>query len=526
MEASALRAPAVLPRSRFSAAAPLLRLHTDEQLVRSFRGGEDEAFRVIYDRYRQRLFAYARQMLHCRQDAEDVLQDVFVRAYSGLRADDRDLALRAWLYRVAHNRCVDELRRPSPAAPELGELVRPRLQDPIAQAEQRESLRRLIEDVRRLPDQQRSALLMRELTGMSYVELAGVLAISIPAVKSLLVRARVGLAQAAEARETACEKIRSELVLAHDCRRRPAALARRHLRDCAPCRDFRTEVRGISRQLAGMVPVLGPAGVLANLLGFGSGGGAAAGSGAAAGGGTLAGGGLLATGAGHAVTLLAAAAVTVGGAAEIQHSLSGPGSHHASVLPRQAPGAGSAMPSARALGIFSPAPSAGSSAGTATTTQSSGAPTASRAAHANSAATRSAADDFALTGSGSQPVDPAALDPAMGPGPIMGTDANATGSSTSGATDTSGATATTSTSPTLPPGGGLSSSTTPGAGAQTGSSAGSGQSGRGSSLLPGVIPGPATAGSASGSAPPNPNGPPASASSAQSKGSSTAPAGS
>src|SRR5690242_11169486 len=120
MEASALQAPAGLARPRLSIGGSLLRLRSDEQLVALFRAGNDEAFRVIHDRYRSRLFAYTRQMLPgSRQDAEDALQDVFVRAYAGLRANDRDLALRAWLYRVAHNRCVDELRRPVPPAPEL-----------------------------------------------------------------------------------------------------------------------------------------------------------------------------------------------------------------------------------------------------------------------------------------------------------------------------------------------------------------------------------------------------------------------
>ena len=161
---------------RLRPGTPLLRLRSDEQLVALFRAGHDEAFRVIHDRYRQRLFAYTRQMLPARrQDAEDALQDIFVRAYAGLRANDRELALRAWLYRVAHNRCIDELRRPAPPPPEVIELLRAAVHDPIAEADQRESLRRLIADVRRLPEQQRSALLMRELGGMSYADLAGAL---------------------------------------------------------------------------------------------------------------------------------------------------------------------------------------------------------------------------------------------------------------------------------------------------------------------------------------------------------------
>ena len=96
MEASALRAPAGL--SRISVAAPLLRLRSDDQLVALFRMGNEDAFRVIYDRYRQRMFAYTRQMLAgSRSDAEDALQDVFLRAYSALRADGRPVTLRAWL---------------------------------------------------------------------------------------------------------------------------------------------------------------------------------------------------------------------------------------------------------------------------------------------------------------------------------------------------------------------------------------------------------------------------------------------
>ncbi len=332
MEASALQAPAAIPRARVSLAPPLLRLRSDDQLVALFRAGHDEAFRVIHDRYRQRLFAYTRQMLPARPDAEDALQDVFVRAYAGLRSNQGKLVLKAWLYRVAHNRCIDELRRPTPPPPELLEMVRPPVHDPIAAADQRESLRRLVADVRRLPEQQRSALLMRELGGMSYADVAAALGVTVPAVKSLLVRARIALAQASEARDTACSEIRGQLTLAHDRGVRPGGTARRHMRDCNGCRHFHRELRGVSRRFAAMVPTLGPVGVLAKVLGFGGSGGAAAGgaaAGGAAGTGALASAGVFAGGAGHVATLIAAAVVTAGGAVEIQHQVSAsPAAHH------------------------------------------------------------------------------------------------------------------------------------------------------------------------------------------------------
>ncbi|MHB1836077.1 MAG: RNA polymerase sigma factor [Solirubrobacteraceae bacterium] len=334
------------------------------------RSGSEEAFRAIHDRYRVRMLAYARQMLASSPaDPEDVVQEVFVRAYWGLRASDRQLALRAWLYRIAHNRCIDELRRPQAVASNQGEalVAEPGHGDPVARLEQRDTLRRLIDDVRRLPDQQRSALLMRELAGMTYADVAGALSVSVPAVKSLLVRARVGLAQANEARDTACTVIREDLVVAHDRGVRLSGLSRRHLRDCPSCREFRSEVRGVSRGLAAAVPVLGPLGVVGKLLGIGgaSGTSAAAGSGAggvSAGSGTVIGGGaaigggaVAATGltgggaavgagaivtAGHVATILAAAVVTAGGALELQHIAPPPPArthHHRAVVRSPSP---------------------------------------------------------------------------------------------------------------------------------------------------------------------------------------------
>jgi RNA polymerase sigma factor (sigma-70 family) len=329
MEASTIHAPAGL--ARLSLAPALLRLRSDDQLVALFRAGSEEAFRTIHDRYRQRLFAYARQMLAgSRQDAEDALQDVFVRAYSGLRAHGRPVTLRAWLYRIAHNRCVDEMRRPEVAPADVLAASRGPLHDPLEIAERRDDLRRLVGDVQRLPPQQRSALLMREIDGISYCELASALGVTVPAVKSLLVRARMGLVEAREARDADCVEIRDDLCLSFGRGVRASGRARRHLRDCPDCEAYRTSLRRTKRELAAILPAgAGPFGLL-QLLG-GGGGAGAAGAASAAGGGAAAGGGGGAIlsgatlgGAGAATKVAAvvsAAVVGAGGAVEVGHRI-------------------------------------------------------------------------------------------------------------------------------------------------------------------------------------------------------------
>ena len=287
-----------------------------------FRAGSDEAFNTLHDRYRQRLFAYVRQMLstQSRQDAEDVLQDVFVRAFGSLRSDERPVNVRAWLYRVAHNRCIDHLRRPTPAPADIFEMSRTPLHDPLEDAQQREDLRRLVTDVGRLPDQQRSALLMREIDGMSYADLASALDVTVPAVKSLLVRARLGLVEAAEARTTDCSVIREDLAAAYDRGVKASGRARRHMKECAGCREYRAALRGVRSSFAALTPGAGVAAVAAKLCGLG-GGGAAAGGAAASGGGAAA-TGVAAVGGATACKVAAvacAAALTAGGAVEVKH---------------------------------------------------------------------------------------------------------------------------------------------------------------------------------------------------------------
>ena len=303
MEASAL--PTRLTAGRAPLSAAFLRLRSDEQLVALFRAGSDDAFRAIHDRYGARLLAYTRQMLRGGGDPEDALQDVFIRAYRSLRSSDRPVTLRAWLYRIAHNRCIDELRRPHPLPSELAADAEPAFgapaasREPPAVAERSAALARLVADVRTLPRQQRSALLMRELQGLSYEELASAMAISVPAVKSLLLRARTGMIEITAARDTPCAEIRDELIRAADRRVRIGGRARRHCGECAACEAYRGELKRVSRGFAALTPS-GPLAQLGLLLGFGGGGGSSGGGAAAAGGSAAAGGGAAASAGGGA----------------------------------------------------------------------------------------------------------------------------------------------------------------------------------------------------------------------------------
>lgn len=411
MEASALHAAAGL--TRVSRSARLLRLRSDEQLVALFRQGHERAFDAIHDRYSTRLLAYARQMLSGSQpDAEDAVQDVFMRAHRALRASRKPISLRAWLYRVAHNRCIDQLRRPSPAPTDQLESSLAFGDDALAQTERREDLRRLIVNVRRLPDQQRSALLMRELDGLSYADLAGALDVSVPAIKSLLVRARIGLVEAAEARDAACHDIRAELAIAHGRGVRGSGRARRHMRDCDGCREFRGELRSVRHALA-LLPAPG-GGALAKLLGLGSGGAGAGGAGAAsatagvtsAGGGAASGSVALAIGT-KVAAAVAVAVATAGGAAAINHQLSSswPAAHQAQSAGAHGASAGSGAAASEAHAPYSPA-GAGAGAGAGPAGSAAGGP--GSTAHAPAAGPAGAAGNTTGTattaiGAGSQP---------------------------------------------------------------------------------------------------------------------------
>jgi RNA polymerase sigma factor (sigma-70 family) len=286
LEASALTHAS--RRGLLARRSPLLKLQGDDRLIAMARAGNPGAFETIVDRYQGRLLGFCRQMLGSTEDAEDVLQEVFVNAYRAMLGDEREINLRPWLYRIARNRCLNHLRKPTADAQESMDMV-PAVEaaSTAEKVHNREEFRQLLTDVGKLPETQRSALLLREMDAMSYEEIAQAMETSVPSVKSLLVRARISLAEASQARQLTCGEVRIDLAEAAEGLRKLSGPVRRHVRDCEECGDFRSQLRSNDKVLAALVPV-GPLvalkGLIVSKLGLGGtgAGGAATATGAGA----------------------------------------------------------------------------------------------------------------------------------------------------------------------------------------------------------------------------------------------------
>src|SRR3954452_611175 len=325
MEASTLT-PAAGRVGILGKRSPLLKLAGDERLVSLIREHNPFAFDVLFERYHSRLLAFCRHMLRSNEDAEDVLQEVFVKAHAAMIADERPINVRPWLYRIARNRCLNHLRRPVPEGQDSMDVMVG--EDGVTTADtvqKREDFRNLVEDVQDLPETQRTALLLREIEALSYEDIALTMDTTIPAVKSLLVRARMSLAEATHSRQLTCGEVQLELAEAAEGLRKASGPVRHHVKRCEQCADFRGELRSNTKALAALAP-LGPVALMWKALvakfGWGGAGSAAGGSSAASGTGG-AGGGAGGAGAGGAAGIGGAAAgagglaASAGGAAAI-----------------------------------------------------------------------------------------------------------------------------------------------------------------------------------------------------------------
>lgn len=297
------------------------RLLSDERLLRMIAAGNAQAFGAVYSRYHAPLYAYCRSIVRDPDDARDALQNTMLKALAALnRGQDRELALKPWLFRIAHNESVSLLRKRRPSEP-LTDAVTPPVAGVEGELAARERLSQLVADLQELPERQRSALIMREVNGLSYDEIAGALSIAPGAARQTVFEARSALQEYGEGREVACENIRRS-ISDGDGRAMRARRVRAHLRACNQCRDFQTTLTVRRRDLGLLAPGLSGGAVFALLegvLGAGIvGGGAAVGGGAVGGVGLIGGTASTLMASSGAKSVVAIVAATAAGAGAVQ----------------------------------------------------------------------------------------------------------------------------------------------------------------------------------------------------------------
>lgn len=177
-----------------SAAAPAasvaeleaLRAADDRALVQAFLDGRRDAFDVIVERHRRQVYQLCFRFLGNHEDASDLTQDVFVRAFKGLRNFKGDAQLGTWLYRVGVNTCLNKVALKKPKLEELApeqhvDARHPDAHELVARDERAVVVRRAIA---KLPPKQRATLVLRVYQEMSHDEIATVLGTSVGAVKA------------------------------------------------------------------------------------------------------------------------------------------------------------------------------------------------------------------------------------------------------------------------------------------------------------------------------------------------------
>ncbi len=219
------------------------------------RRGNHGAFEALVSRYESRLLAFCRAHARLARGRRGRAQEVFAASFNAMLADERAINVRPWLYRIARNRCLNHLRKAQPIGVDSMDVhFSENGMSTADKVHRREEFRQLVSDVQELPETQRTALLLREIDALSYEQIAEAMETTVPSIKSLLVRARVSLAEAAEARLLTCEEVRYELGEVAEGLKRLTAPVRRHLRTCDRCTTFRNELKRTNRALAVMLP--------------------------------------------------------------------------------------------------------------------------------------------------------------------------------------------------------------------------------------------------------------------------------
>jgi RNA polymerase sigma factor (sigma-70 family) len=246
-------------RGRFT---PLKRL-TDDELAARAAGGDDKAFGALFERLQDPLYRYSLSILGNPEEARDALQNAILKAYRALRGETREIAARPWLYRIVRNEAVSMLRGRKPLG-DLDEAVGVAAAGADVDVVARERMSELVADLRSLPERQRSALVLRELSGLDYEELGAALDISPNAARQTVFKARVSMQANVEGRTAHCDEVRAAMSKS-DGRFRRRRSIQAHLDRCAVCTEFATGLERRPRDFAALFPPL-PASAAAAML--------------------------------------------------------------------------------------------------------------------------------------------------------------------------------------------------------------------------------------------------------------------
>jgi RNA polymerase sigma-70 factor (ECF subfamily) len=177
---------------------------TDEKLVARTLAGDRNAFRALIERHYNTIFRLCRSILRNAEDAEDATQEVFLRAYDALGQFQGRGAFGAWLRRLTLNHCLNRMQSASAKASARSfsiDLVVETLPatfaaDPEESLLRREERTRIQQELNMLPPQQRAAMALRLLEGLSYEEIAEMMGVPVNSVRSWLHRGRARLREA------------------------------------------------------------------------------------------------------------------------------------------------------------------------------------------------------------------------------------------------------------------------------------------------------------------------------------------
>ncbi|MCX7698871.1 MAG: sigma-70 family RNA polymerase sigma factor [Candidatus Goldbacteria bacterium] len=180
----------------------------EKELIRKIIKGEKEYFREIIKKYKNVIYNHSRNFLRNAQEAEDVTQEIFINIFNNLSRFRGDSKLSTWIYRITVNTCKNKLKQMKRLKANVVEEIddendetRKIIED-IRENEEKEpdnifkqkNLRNAIyENIKTLPAEQRTVIILRDIDGLSYEEIAKIMKISVPAVKSKLFRARENL---------------------------------------------------------------------------------------------------------------------------------------------------------------------------------------------------------------------------------------------------------------------------------------------------------------------------------------------